>query len=130
MSKGYLIAHINIHDKEGFEKFRDTVCRTGAMNCAAERESPCCPCLRAPPPARHGRPPPPLLPAAGRHHGGPAGQELRVRVVAGAHPRSPGGNTLRVQREQPRVDGRVDALVDYGGRLHVRQRYHALLGAR
>ncbi len=23
MSKGYLIAHINIHDKEGFEKFRE-----------------------------------------------------------------------------------------------------------
>ena len=38
--------------------------------------------------------------------------------------------TLRVQREQSRVDGRVDALVDYGGRLYVRQRHHALLGAR
>tara|TARA_A100001015_G_C14957045_1_gene699226 strand:- start:390 stop:677 length:288 start_codon:yes stop_codon:yes gene_type:complete len=23
MAKGYLIAHINIHDKEGFEKFRE-----------------------------------------------------------------------------------------------------------
>jgi len=23
MSKGYLIAHINIHDKEGFERFRE-----------------------------------------------------------------------------------------------------------